>query len=141
MDIRQPLAGKADSLPVYKISPKDTNKFVLLSDGDFYPFMNCVEIFDVGGKTPPNTHKAAFEHFYVLHGTGIAIVGDREIPISAGAHLVVPPGFNHQVENTGDSRLYVFTTMIPDEDFSALIKRGVPASLDEEDLRILCGKE
>jgi Mannose-6-phosphate isomerase len=140
MDIRIPLAASADSLPVYKISPKDTNKFVLLCDGDFYPFMNCVEIFDVGGKTPPNVHKAAFEHFYVLHGTGIAIVGDKRIPISAGAHLVVSPGFNHQVENTGDSRLYVLTTMIPDENFSRLIKSGIPASLDEEDLHILCAK-
>ncbi|XID91210.1 cupin domain-containing protein [Paenibacillaceae bacterium WGS1546] len=140
MDIRIPLAGMADELPVYKITPNDTNKFVLLSDGDHYPFMNCIEIFDVGGKTPPNVHEAAFEHFYVISGVGYAIVGDRKIPIAPGAHLVVPPGYNHQVENVGDEKLYVFTTMIPDERFSGLIKSGVPASLDEEDVRVLCRK-
>jgi len=138
MDIRIPLVGKVDELPVYKISPTDTNKFVMLSDGEYYPFMNCIEIFDVGGRTPPNVHKAAFEHFYVISGIGLAIVGEQEFPIAPGAHLVVPPGYNHQVENTGAERLYVFTTMIPDEQFSKLIKSGVPASLDEDDLRILC---
>jgi mannose-6-phosphate isomerase-like protein (cupin superfamily) len=141
MDIRIPLAARVDQLPVYKISPQDSNKFVMLSDGEFYPFMNCIEIFDVGGKTPPNVHKEAYEHFYVISGNGIATVGDQEIPISPGAHLVVPPGYNHLVENTGDTRLYVFTTMVPDEQFSKLIKSGVSASLDEEDLRILCPRE
>jgi mannose-6-phosphate isomerase-like protein (cupin superfamily) len=139
MDIQKPLAAHGKDLPVYKISPKDTNKFVLLCDGDFYPFMNCIEIFDVGGKTPPNRHQAAFEHFYVISGQGIATVGDHSFSISAGAHLVVPPGFNHAVENTGDSRLYVLTTMIPDEGFSKLIKSGQPAALDEEDMRVLFG--
>ncbi|MCR8657819.1 cupin domain-containing protein [Paenibacillus endoradicis] len=140
MDITKILAAKVDQLPVYKISPKDTNKFVLLTDGDHYPFMNCIEIFDIGGKTPPNKHDTAFEHFYVLFGEGIAIVGNEEIPVSAGAHIVVPRGFDHALVNTGNTRLYTLTTMIPDDGFSTLIKSGIQLNLDEEDLKILCPK-
>ncbi|MBW7477275.1 cupin domain-containing protein [Paenibacillus oenotherae] len=140
MDIYQPYAAMLKDCPVHKISEKDTNKFVILSNGEFYPFMNCIEIFDVNGKTPPNTHLEAFEHFYVIAGSGIATVGDQVIPIETGAHLVVPPNHSHKIENTGAGRLYVFTTMIPDEKFSKLILSGPLTSLDEEDLKVLLHK-
>ncbi|WP_168118603.1 cupin domain-containing protein [Paenibacillus sp. HB172176] len=131
------LAGRYDQSPVYKISPKDSNKFVLLCDGTQVPFVSVVEIFDVEGKTPPNEHAEAFEYFYVLHGEGIATVGDESMTIGQGAYFIVYPGQTHQVINTGSSRLYVLTTMVPDEKFSDLIKSGIEASLDEEDLTIL----
>ncbi|MBD2868659.1 isochorismatase family protein [Paenibacillus arenilitoris] len=130
-------AGKYDQSPVYKISPKDSNKFVLLCDGSQVPFVSVVEIFDAGGQTPPNEHAEAYEYFYVLHGEGIASVGSDSMPIGQGSYFIVSPGQTHQVRNTGKSRLYVLTTMVPDEKFSDLIKSGVAASLDDEDLRIL----
>ncbi len=138
MNIMTPVAASVKDCPVYKISEKDTNKFVLLCDGSAYPYMNCVEIFDVGGQTPPNTHQAAFEHFYVIAGSGVATVGGETYVLSVGAHLFVPPSFDHKVENTGSGKLYVLTTMIPDENFTALINSGIAAKLDEEDLRVLC---
>lgn len=131
------LAGKYDQSPVYKISPKDSNKFVLLCDGTQVPFVSVVEIFDIDGKTPPNEHAEAFEYFYVLHGEGTASVGDASMSIEQGSYFIVSPGQTHQVINTGSSRLYVLTTMVPDEKFSDLIKSGVAAALDDEDLRIL----
>ncbi|SEO76573.1 cupin domain-containing protein [Paenibacillus sp. OV219] len=131
------IAGRFDESPVYKISPSDSNKFVLLCDGTQVPFVSVVEIFDVGGQTPPNEHAEAYEYFYVLHGEGIASVGDASIPIRQGTYFIVSPGEMHQVRNTGDSRLYVLTTMVPDEKFSDLIKSGPAASLDDEDLRVL----
>ncbi|AZN43449.1 cupin domain-containing protein [Paenibacillus albus] len=131
------IAGRFDERPVYKISPKDSNKFVLLCDGTEVPFVSVVEIFDVGGQTPPNEHAEAFEYFYVLHGEGVATVGDTSMPISQGAYFIVSPGEMHQVRNTGETRLYVLTTMIPDEKFSALIKSGPLVSLDDEDLKVL----
>jgi oxalate decarboxylase/phosphoglucose isomerase-like protein (cupin superfamily) len=132
-------AGYFETQPVYKISPSDSNKFVLLCDSTEVPFVSVIEIFDVGGQTPPNEHSEAYEYFYVLAGEGVAIMGESELAIQTGSYFVVPPGNNHQVRNTGESRLYVLTTMIPDEQFSQLIKSGPAASLDEEDLAVLRG--
>lgn len=131
--------GHFEQCPVRQISAKDTNKFVLLCDGTQAPFVSVVEIFDKNGQTPPNEHAEAHEYFYVLAGEGVAIVGDKEAAIGTGSFFVVPPGNNHQVRNTGSGRLYVLTTMVPDERFSDLIKSGPEAMLDEEDLRILNG--
>lgn len=131
--------GHFEQCEVRKISSKDSNKFVMLCDGTQVPFVSVVEIFDAGGQTPPNEHSGAYEYFYVLAGEGIAIVGDMETGIRTGSFFVVPPGNNHQVKNTGEGRLYVLTTMVPDEEFSDLIKSGPAASLDEEDLAVLRG--
>ncbi|NOU65784.1 cupin domain-containing protein [Paenibacillus sp. LMG 31461] len=133
------IAGHFEGCPVHKISSKDSNKFVLLCDGTQVPFVSVIEIFDVDGQTPPNEHSEAYEYFYVLAGEGIAIMGDVEIPIQTSSFFVVPPGNNHQVINTGKGRLYVLTTMLPDEGFSNLIKSGPEVSLDEEDLTVLRG--
>jgi mannose-6-phosphate isomerase-like protein (cupin superfamily) len=103
------------------------------------PFVSVIEIFDEGGQTPPNEHSGAFEYFYVLAGEGIAVMGDTELTIQAGSFFVVPPKNNHLVRNTGKGRLYVLTTMIPDEKFTDLIKSGPKASLDEADMLVLNG--
>ena len=131
------VAGRLETCPVRKISEKDTNKFVLLCDGTQVPFVSVVEIFEEGGRTPPNEHAEAHEYFYVLAGEGTAMVGDSRLQIGPGAFFIVPPGHTHAVHNTGTGRLYVLTTMIPDEKFSDLIKSGPEASLDEADLAIL----
>ncbi|MEI7024287.1 cupin domain-containing protein [Paenibacillus sp. y28] len=135
------LAGHFEQCPVYKISSKDSNKFVLLCDREQAPFVSVVEIFDEGGQTPPNEHAEAYEYFYVLAGEGIARVNDAEIDIRPGSYFIVSPGNTHEVRNTGKGRLYVLTTMVPDERFSDLIKNGPAAELDEEDLRVLRGLE
>ena len=137
MNIDGLVAGHFTDCPVYKISAKDTNKFVLLCDGTQVPFVSVVEIFDEGGKTPPNVHSGAHEYFYVIEGSGFAKVGDLEMEVRSGSYFIVPPGNNHEVHNTGKGRLYVLTTMVPDEKFSDLIKNGVKAELDGQDLAVL----
>lgn len=139
MTIEGLVLGHFEDCPVRKISSKDSNKFVLLCDGTQAPFVSVVEIFDAGGKTPPNEHAEAHEYFYVLEGEGVAVVGEMETSIRTGSFFIVPPGHNHEVRNTGAGRLYVLTTMVPDEKFSDLIKSGPAASLDEEDLKVLRG--
>jgi mannose-6-phosphate isomerase-like protein (cupin superfamily) len=133
------VAGDVERVQVRKISPKDTNKFVLLCSGDQVPFVSVVEIFDKGGKTPPNVHSQAHEYFYVISGEGRATVGESTIRFQSGSYFIVPPGWVHRVENTGEGKLYVLTTMIPDERFSELIRSGPEANLDEEDLAVLKG--
>ncbi len=125
--------------PVFRIATGETNKFVLLVDPttDGVDFVQVIEIFDVGGETPPNAHRAAHETFVVLHGQGIAITDAGQIPLQPGSTLLVRPGGTHVVKNTGSTRLYCLTSMIPDEEFAALIRNGVPDRLDAEDLKAL----
>jgi len=133
------LAGSYADCPVMKISEKDSNKFVLLCDGGQVPFVSVVEIFDEGGKTPPNIHREAYEYFYVIKGEGEAVIAGETVALAPGSYLIVAPGHTHEVRNTGSGKLYVLTTMVPDERFSDLIKSGIPAELDEEDVAVLSG--
>jgi mannose-6-phosphate isomerase-like protein (cupin superfamily) len=97
----------------------------------------CVEIFDIGGKTPPNRHQLAIEMFFVLKGEGIAICDGKEVAIQSGDSLLVPPTGIHEIRNTGVDRLYALCIMIPNEDFAELIRSGTPVELDAEDLAVL----
>jgi mannose-6-phosphate isomerase-like protein (cupin superfamily) len=132
----QPLLRRARDCRVSRISSDDTNKFVMMVDpvADRLPFISVVEIFDVGGKTPPNTHQYAHEMFYVLHGSGRAYCDGKSYDIEKGDTLVLPPGMEHVVENTGPDRLYCLTVMVPNEGFAELIRAGAPMSLDAADL-------
>lgn len=133
------IARDLDSLSVFRILSTDTNKFAILADpsGDATSFVSVIEIFDVGGKTPPNSHVAADEIFYVLYGEGVAYCGEERFAIKRGDTFLVRPGNEHIVENTGTTRLYCLTTMVPNEAFAELIRAGVPDQLDAEDLRVL----
>ncbi len=124
---------------VFRIKAEDTNKFALIADpeGEGTSFVTVVEIFDVGGRTPPNMHRAADELFYVLHGEGVAVCDGKRIPVRKGDSFLVRAGAEHVVENTGAMRLYCLATMVPDEDFAGLIRAGVPDRLDDADLAIL----
>ena len=125
----------------YRISPGDTNRLVLVFDptGEQANFVFAIEIFDVGGRTPPNVHSAAQEMFYVLAGEGIAHAGGRSVAFKRGDSLLLPPGTTHQIENTGTSRLYCMTVMVPDQDFAALIRGGAPVPIDDEHWAVLLG--
>ncbi|MBD9387966.1 cupin domain-containing protein [Rhizobium sp. CG4] len=131
----------ATSAEAFQISPTDTNYFAILFDPKSAPTDNIfvVEIFNVGGATPPNSHSDAHEFFYVLHGEGTAASDGDEMPIKKGDALLLNPGSVHIVKNTGTSKLYTLTVMTPNQDFSELIRSGQRISLDEEDLRVLQG--
>ncbi|MEP0916438.1 cupin domain-containing protein [Leptolyngbya sp. DQ-M1] len=134
-----PVVKSPTEYQAYRISPNDTNRLAIVFDPAIANFSLtlCVEIFDVGGKTPPNRHQLAVEMFFVLKGEGIAICDGKEVPIRAGDSLLVPPTGIHEVCNTGSERLYALCIMIPNEDFAELIRSGTPAELDEEDLAVL----
>jgi mannose-6-phosphate isomerase-like protein (cupin superfamily) len=121
--------------PVYRINKTDTNKFVMLVNPlvDKTTFIQVIEIFDVGGFTPVNQHAIAHEVFHVLHGQGQAHTSNGLVALKAGSTMLLQPGSSHAVKNTGSSRLYCLTTMVPNEGFAELICAGVPDSLDEED--------
>lgn len=129
----------AATAKAFRISPKDTNYFVLLFDREKDDIDNVfvIEIFSKGGATPPNEHAHAHEFFYVLEGEGTARCDDKTIAFRRGDALLVRPGSEHVIENTGRGKLYTLTVMTPNEGFAELIRGGEPVELDEEDRRVL----
>ncbi|MBE9179493.1 cupin domain-containing protein [Oculatella sp. LEGE 06141] len=123
----------------YRISPTDTNRLAIVFDPTIanMSLTYCVEIFDVGGKTPPNRHLSAVEMFFILKGEGVATCDGKQITIQAGDSILVPPTGTHVIENVGSGRLYALCIMVPNEDFAELIRSGTPVELDEQDLAVL----
>ncbi|MGB7444442.1 MAG: cupin domain-containing protein [Coleofasciculaceae cyanobacterium] len=134
-----PVIKSPKDYQAFRISPSDTNRLAIVFDPatSEVSLTFCVEIFDVGGKTPPNRHQFAVEMFFVLKGEGLASCDGKTVAIRAGDSLLVPPTGTHIIENTGSGRLYALCFMVPNEDFAELIRSGVPVELDEEDLRVI----
>ncbi len=124
---------------VYRISPEDKNRLAIVFDPSNAnnSLTVCVEIFDVGSATPPHRHNFAVEMFFILKGEGMAMCDGKEVPLRTGDSVLMPKTGTHYLKNTGTQRLYALCIMVPNEDFSELIRSGIPATLDEEDLQVL----
>lgn len=141
--MKAPVIGKrAADLRGFRIAPGDSNYFACLLDplADGVTFTLVVEIFEPGGRTPPNTHSAAEECFFVLAGEGVATADGRTMPIGPGDCFVLRPGVEHVVANTGVTKLYCLTLMTPNEGFAELIRNGTPVDLPPEDIAVLTGR-
>jgi mannose-6-phosphate isomerase-like protein (cupin superfamily) len=127
-----PVRKSPKDYAVYRISPRDSNRLAIIFDTATADesLTVCVEIFDPYGKTPPNRHNFAVEMFFILKGEGLGL--------KAGDSLLVRPTGIHEIRNIGANRLYALCFMVPNENFSELIRNGIPEELDEEDLQVLC---
>ena len=79
----------------FRITPKDTNYFVMMFDQQTDAIDNIfvIEIFRAGGATPPNEHAAAHEFFHVLHGERASpAVTARRLPIKKGSSAIAASG-------------------------------------------------
>ncbi|MFM5901076.1 MAG: cupin domain-containing protein [Dolichospermum sp.] len=134
-----PVIKSPKDYQAYRISPHDSNRLAIIFDSTSAntSLTCCVEIFDVGGKTPPNRHEWAVEMFFILKGEGLGICDGKTIPLKAGDSLLVRPTGIHEIRNLGSNRLYALCFMVPNENFSELIRSGIPEELDEEDLQVL----
>ncbi|MDJ0800107.1 MAG: cupin domain-containing protein [Calothrix sp. MO_167.B12] len=134
-----PVVKSPKDYQVYRISPHDSNRLAIVFDPAIAntSLTCCVEIFDVGGKTPPNRHQLAIEMFFILKGEGRAVCDGKSMNIKAGDSLLVPATGTHVIENTGNGRLYTLTIMVPNEDFAELIRSGTQVELDAEDMSVL----
>ena len=138
------IVRKSGDYRAFRISEGDTNYMVCIvdpvADGDAgITFTAIVEVYNRGGKTPPNLHRAAHELFYVLDGEGIAYCDGDATPIVKGDAITILPGTDHVVENTGEGKLYTLTVMVPNEEFAELIHNGTEVPLDDEDRRVIAG--
>jgi len=135
------VAKRAADLTAFRIAPGDSNYFACMLDSlaDGVSFTLVVEIFEPGGKTPPNSHTVAEEAFFVMAGTGKAIADGAARVIGPGDILVLRPGTEHVVENTGPGKLYCLTMMTPNEGFAELIRAGTPVELTDEDRAVISG--
>jgi mannose-6-phosphate isomerase-like protein (cupin superfamily) len=126
----------------FRISPGDTNYMACVFDplGEGVDFTCIVEIYTVGGRTPPNSHRAAHEMFFILKGEGRALADGTSTPLKAGDAILLRPGTEHVVENTGAGKLYALCVMVPNEGFAELIHNGTPVELDDEDRAVLEGR-
>ncbi|MBW4567766.1 MAG: cupin domain-containing protein [Tolypothrix carrinoi HA7290-LM1] len=134
-----PVVKSPKDYQTYRISPDATNRLAIIFDSATAnsSLTSCIEIFDVGGETPPNRHQWALEMFFVIKGEGLAVCDGKSVEIKAGDSLLVPPTGTHLIKNTGSSRLYMLTIMVPNEYFAELIRSGIPVELDEEDMTVL----
>lgn len=134
-----PVAKSPKDYQAFRISPNDTNRLAIVFDPATanISLTICVEIYDVGGRTPPNRHQFAVEMFFILKGEGQATCDGKTVPIGAGDSILVPPTGIHVIENTGSGRLYALCIMVPNENFAELIRSGTPVELDEEDIAVL----
>lgn len=134
-----PVVKTPQDYQAFRISPHDTNRLAIVFDSTTanMSLTYCVEIFDVGGKTPPNRHQLAVEMFFVLKGQGLATCDGKTVAIQAGDSILVPATGTHVIENTGNDRLYALCIMVPNEDFAELIRSGTPVELDAEDMAVL----
>ncbi|WP_016949434.1 cupin domain-containing protein [Anabaena sp. PCC 7108] len=134
-----PVIKSPKDYQAYRISPRDSNRLAIIFDSTTAntSLTCCIEIFDVGGQTPANRHQWALEMFFILKGEGVAICDGKTVAIKSGDSLLVPPTGTHLIKNTGANRLYTLTIMVPNEDFSELIRSGIPVELDAEDMAVL----
>jgi len=135
------IAKSAAELKAFRIAPADSNYFACMLDplADGVSFTLVVEIFEPGGKTPPNAHSIAEEAFFVLAGTGKAYADGAMHEVGPGDVLVLRPGIEHVVENTGPGKLYCLTMMTPNEGFAELIRNGTAVELTAEDRAVITG--
>lgn len=135
-------AGRFDAGTVraFRISPGDTVRLgVLHHPTGQYDASVVLEVWDIGGAQPLNSHPRAVETFYFLGGHGVAFCDDDAIGVEAGQFLVLPPQSRHRIVNEGTGRLYAITTMVPDDGFAALIEAGQPTTFDPGDLAVFTG--
>lgn len=64
---------------------------------------------DIGEET----HADVDQMLYVVKGVGVAVIEGVEQPLEKGGMLCVPKGTRHNVKNTGDEPLKLFTVYAP----------------------------
>lgn len=68
------------------------------------------------------THSATTQFIRVEKGNGLAIINDDKINLSDGSVVVIPYGYKHNIINTGNDDLKLYTIYTPPEHEKGLIE-------------------
>jgi mannose-6-phosphate isomerase-like protein (cupin superfamily) len=66
-----------------------------------------------GGEIGEEVHEDTDQFFRVEQGTGDVLIDGRRTPITDGTAIVVPSGAKHNVKNTGNTPLLLYTLYSP----------------------------
>jgi mannose-6-phosphate isomerase-like protein (cupin superfamily) len=69
--------------------------------------------FEPGQEHRLHSHAGMDKVYHVLAGSGVFLLEDRELPMTAGEMLIAPEGVPHGVRNTGATRLVVLAILAP----------------------------
>ena len=73
----------------------------------------------VGGATAAHYHRTTEELYYIVSGSGLMRIAEEERPVQRGDCIVIPPGAEHKLTNTGAEPLVLLCCCAPaysDED-------------------------
>lgn len=86
------------------------------------------------GEVGAETHKNVEQVFSCVAGSGEANYGGTKSKFGEGDVLVVPPGTNHNIENTGDKPLKFYTSYSPPNHLPDVVhKTKADADADDAD--------
>jgi mannose-6-phosphate isomerase-like protein (cupin superfamily) len=71
--------------------------------------MSIPPFMDIGEEI----HKKSFQFTYIVSGTGIAIINDKELNLNEGSCVFIPAGTRHNIENTSKTPLKLYTIYSP----------------------------
>jgi mannose-6-phosphate isomerase-like protein (cupin superfamily) len=120
-DVRRRRAGAADhqggenAMSFYTNIVQATKgnrnfRTVLFTGGRSQLVVMCIP---PGGEVGLETHLHVEQTLFFLSGRGLATLDGKEQSIAAGDALVVTPGTAHNVVNTGDQPLEIYTVYAP----------------------------
>jgi quercetin dioxygenase-like cupin family protein len=69
--------------------------------------------FEPGQSHALHSHKGMDKLYYVLEGTGLFLLENRELSMQAGDLMVAPEGVPHGIRNAGHGRLLVLAVLAP----------------------------
>src|ERR1044071_3540729 len=72
-----------------------------------------INAFEAGQQHALHSHAGMDKVYHVIQGSGVFLLPDREVPMSAGDLLVAPEGVPHGIRNTSADRLVVLAILAP----------------------------
>ena len=66
-----------------------------------------------GGAEVMHFHNVARQFFYILEGEGTMVFDDREVKLTKGRGLEIPPQIRHQFKNQSNADVHFLVISIP----------------------------
>ena len=78
------------------------------------------------------THYENDQFFRFESGSGMVLVGETSYPVADGDVVIVPAGTPHNVSNTGDEPLTLYTIYAPSHHKDGIIRATRQEAIDQE---------